>query len=167
MDIMIFFNVNITHRWKSPFDRKKFCNFVRSLISKAIKSNFLTNLVTESSNRTRTLWKTLNSILHRNPFMQFFPCPWHTYLTHLPIHSCNFLMTIERIRSKFSLSDSQIPFFFQSSLLQIYLISIQPLSRKFKIFSKQCVLFIGARLNSYFPFETLLQTNLALLSLIS
>ena len=56
-------------RWKSPFDRKKFraqCNFVRSLISKA-KSNFLTNLVTESSSNPRTLWKTLNSILHRNP----------------------------------------------------------------------------------------------------
>ena len=55
--------------WKSPFDRKKFraqCNFVRSLISKA-KSNFLTNLVTESSSNPCTLWKTLNSILHRNP----------------------------------------------------------------------------------------------------
>ena len=65
------------HRWKSPFDRKKFraqCNFVRSLISKA-KSNFLTNLVTESSSNPRTLWKTLNSISPPQP-IQFIP--WHT-----------------------------------------------------------------------------------------
>ena len=39
--------------------------FVRSLISKA-KSNFLTNLVTDSFSNPRTLWKTLNSILQRN-----------------------------------------------------------------------------------------------------
>ena len=44
------------------------CNFFRSLISKA-KSNFLTNLVTESfsNGNPRTIWKTLNSILHCNP----------------------------------------------------------------------------------------------------
>ena len=39
---------------------------------------------------------------------------------------------IERIRSKFPSSDSPIPIFFQS-FLHIYLISIQPLSRKFII----------------------------------
>ena len=67
-------------RWKSPFDRKKFraqCNFVRSLISKA-KSNILTNLVTESSSNPRTLWKTSNSILHRNPSNSIEFIPWHT-----------------------------------------------------------------------------------------
>ena len=39
---------------------------------------------------------------------------------------------IERIRSKFPSSDSPIPIFFQT-LLHIYLLSIQPLSRKFII----------------------------------
>ena len=39
---------------------------------------------------------------------------------------------IERIRSKFPSSDSPIPIFFQS-FLHIYLISIQPFSRKFII----------------------------------
>ena len=64
-------------RWKSPFDRKKFraqCNSVRSLISKA-KSSFLYNLVTESSTNPRTLWKTLNTILHRNPSNSFPESP--------------------------------------------------------------------------------------------
>ena len=60
-----------------PFDRKKFraqCNSVRSLISKA-KSSFLSNLLTESSTNPRTLWKTLNTILHRNPSNLFPESP--------------------------------------------------------------------------------------------
>ena len=121
-------------RWKSPFDRKKFraqCNFVRSLISKA-KSNFLTNLVTESSSNPRTLWKTLNSILHRNLSNPIHPLTHPTH-NHLPIHSSNFLVTSDAFVSNFLHPILLILFFFQLSLLQIYLISIRPLSQKFVI----------------------------------
>ena len=100
------------HRWKSPFDRKKFraqCNFVRSLISKA-KSNFLTNLVTESSSNPRTLWKTLNSILHRNPSNSSPDTPDTQSLANSFLQFFN--DKIERIRSKFSPSDSPDPFLF-------------------------------------------------------
>ena len=99
-------------RWKSPFDRKKFraqCNFVRSLISKA-KSNFLTNLVTESSFNPRTLWKTLNSILHRNPSNSSPDTPDTQPLANSFLQF--FSDKIERIRSKFSPSDSPDPFLF-------------------------------------------------------
>ena len=99
-------------RWKSPFDRKKFraqCNFVRSLISKA-KSNFLTNLVTESSSNPRTLWKTLNSILHRNPSNSSPDTPDTESLANSFLQF--FSDKIERIRSKFSPSDSPDPFLF-------------------------------------------------------
>ena len=99
-------------RWKSPFDRKKFraqCNFVRSLISKA-KSNFLTNLVTESSSNPRTLWKTLNSILHRNPSNSSPDTPDTQSLANSFLQF--FSDKIERIRSKFSPSDSPDPFLF-------------------------------------------------------
>ena len=54
-------------------------NSVRSLISKA-KSSFLSNIVTESSDNPRSLWKTLNTILHRDHFQS----PW---LLHLLISS--------------------------------------------------------------------------------
>ena len=100
------------HRWKSPFDRKKFraqCNFVRSLISKA-KSNFLTNLLTESSSNPHTLWKTLNTILHHNPSKSSPDTP------DTQSHANSFLQffsdKIDRICSKFSLSDSPDPFLF-------------------------------------------------------
>ena len=94
------------------FDRKKFraqCNFVRSLISKA-KSNFLTNLVTESSSNPRTLWKTLNSILHRNPSNSSPDTPDTQSLANSFLQF--FSDKIERIRSKFSPSDSPDPFLF-------------------------------------------------------
>ena len=99
-------------RWKSPFDRKKFraqCNFVRSLISKA-KSNCLTNRVTESSSNPRTLWKTLNSILHRNPSNSSPDTPDTQSLANSFLQF--FSDKIERIRSKFSPSDSPDPFLF-------------------------------------------------------
>ena len=154
-------------RWKSLFDRKKFraqCNFVRSLISKA-KSNFLTNLITESSSNPRTLWKTLNSILHRKPSNSSPDTPDTQSLANLFLQF--FSDKIERIRSKFSPSDSLILFFFQLSLLQIYLISIQPLSQKFVIsFS----LLKTNNVNStqfLLSFWNSVLTNLALLSLLS
>ena len=96
-------------RWKSPFDRMKFraqCNSVRSLISKA-KSSFLSNLVTESSDNPRTLWKTLNTILHRNPSnslpesQMHHPWPTHSSIsskTKLNASAPNFYHLILLIR---------------------------------------------------------------------
>ena len=113
-------------RWKFPFDHKKFraqSNCVRSLISTA-KSNFLTNLVTESSSSPRTFWKTLNSILHRNPSNSFPDTPDTQSLANSFLQF--FSDKIERIRSKFPHPTPMILFFFQSFLLQMYLISIQP-----------------------------------------
>ena len=73
-------------------------------------SNFLTNLVTESSSNPRTLWKTLNSILHRNPSNSSPDTP---DTQSLPNSFLQFFSDkIERIRSKFSPSDSPDPFLF-------------------------------------------------------
>ena len=99
-------------RWKSPFDRKKFraqCNSVRSLISKA-KSSFLSNLVTESSANPRTLWKTLNTILHRNPSNSLPESPDASSLANTFLDF--FKDKIDRIRTKFSPSHSPDPFLF-------------------------------------------------------
>ena len=99
-------------RWKSPFDRMKFraqCNSVRSLISKA-KSSFLSNLVTESSDNPRTLWKTLNTILHRNPSNSLPESPDAPSLANTFLDF--FKDKIERIRTKFLPSDSPDPFLF-------------------------------------------------------
>ena len=54
---------------------------------------------------------------------------------------------IERIRSKFPSSDSPIPIFFQS-FLHIYLISIQPLSRKFIISFSPLICHSSDQINS-------------------
>ena len=99
-------------RWKSPFDRMKFraqCNSVRSLISKA-KSSFLSNLVTQSSDNPRTLWKTLNTILHRNPSNSLPESPDASSLANTFLDF--FKDKIERIRTKFLPSDSPDPFLF-------------------------------------------------------
>ena len=154
-------------RWKSPFDRKKFraqCNFVRSLISKA-KSNFLTNLVTESSSNPRTLWKTLNSILHRNPSNSSPDTPDTESLANSFL---NFLVTrLNAFVPNFLHLIPLILFFFQLSLLQIYLISIRPLSQKFVI-SFSLLKTNNVNLTQFLPsFWNSVLTNLALLSLIS
>ena len=99
-------------RWKSPFDRMKFraqCNSVRSLISKA-KSSFLSNLVTESSANPRTLWKTLNTILHRNPSNSLPESPDASSLANTYLDF--FKDKIDRIRTKFLPSHSHDPFLF-------------------------------------------------------
>ena len=99
-------------RWKSPFDRMKFraqCNSVRSLISKA-KSSFLSNLVTESSANPRTLWKTLNTILHRNPSNSLPESPDASSLANTFLDF--FKDKIDRIRTKFLPSHSPDPFLF-------------------------------------------------------
>ena len=105
-------------RWKSPFDRKKFraqCNSVRSLISKA-KSSFLSNLVTESSTNPRTLWKTLNTILHRNPSNSLPESPDTSSLANTFLDF--FKDKIDRIRTKFLPSHSPDPFLFPPAHLQ-------------------------------------------------
>ena len=97
-------------RWKSLFDRMKFraqCNSVRSLISKA-KSSFLSNLVTESSDNPRTLWKTLNTILHRKPSNSLPESPDASSLANTFLDF--FKDKIERIRTKFLTSHSPDPF---------------------------------------------------------
>ena len=99
-------------RWKSPFDRKKFraqCNSVRTLISKA-KSSFLSNLVFESSTNPRTLWKTLNTILHRNPSNSFPESPDASFLANTFLDF--FKDKIDRICTKFLPSHSPDPFLF-------------------------------------------------------
>ena len=99
----------------------------------------------------RVLW--VHMAWHRNCVLKklaHFGKLWIQYSTAtLPIHPLHdtpdkqslanlflqfFNDIIERIRSKFTSSDSPIPIFFQS-FLHIYLISIQPLSRKFIISS--------------------------------
>ena len=97
-------------RWKSPFDRMKFraqCNSVRSLISKA-KSSFLSNLLTESSDNPRTLWKTLYTILHRKSSNSLPESPDASSLANTFLDF--FKDKIERIRTKFVPSDSPDPF---------------------------------------------------------
>ena len=118
-------------RWKSSFDRMKFraqCNSVRSLISKA-KSSFLSNLVTESSANPRTLWKTLNTILHRNPSNSLPESPvYHP----LPTHSLTFSKTkLNASAPNFYHLILLIRFFFHLSHLQRWPILFQPLSLKF------------------------------------
>ena len=91
-----------------PFDRKKFraqCNSVRSLISKA-KSSFLSNLVTESSTNPRILWKTLNTILHRNPSNSFPESPDASSLANTFLDF--FKDTIDRIYKKSPINDKLI-----------------------------------------------------------
>ena len=115
----------------SPFDRMKFrtqCNSVRSLISKA-KSSFLSNLVTESSANPRTLWKTLNTILHRNP-SNSLPEP---QIHHsLPTHSLIFSKTKLNVSApNFHHLILLIRFFFHLPRLQSSSILFQPLSLKF------------------------------------
>ena len=85
------------------------CNSVRSLISKA-KSSFLSNLVTESSANPRTLWKTLNTILHRNPSNSLPESPDASSLANTFLDF--FKDKIERIRTKFLPSDSLDSFLF-------------------------------------------------------
>ena len=105
-------DVGCWRRWKSPFDRMKFrahCNFVRSLISKA-KSSFLSNLATESSANPRTLWKTLNTILHRNPSNSLPESPDVSSLANTFLDF--FRDKIDRICTKFLPYHSPDPFLF-------------------------------------------------------
>ena len=141
------------------------CNFVRSLISKA-KSNFLTNLVTESSSNPRTLWKTLNSILHRNPSNSSPDTPDTQSLANSFLQF--FSDKIERIRSKFSPSDSPDPFLFPIiPPPNLSNFNIQPLFRKFVIsFSLLKTNNVNLTQFLLFFWNSVLR-NLALLSLIS
>ena len=78
-------------------------------IAKA-KSSFLSNLVTESSTNPRTLWKTLNTILHRNPSNSFPESPDISSLANTFLDF--FKDKIDRIRTKFLPSHSPDPFLF-------------------------------------------------------
>ena len=127
---------------------------VSSLITRA-KSNFLTNVVTESSSSPRTVWKTLNSSLHRI-HIQFIH--WHTRHTmNCQLICCNFL--VPRLNAFVPNFLHPIPLIlsvFQLSLLQIYLISIRPLSQKFVIsFSLLRANNVNLTQESYLSFETL------------
>ena len=70
--------------------------------------HFLSNLVTESSDNPRTLWITLNTILHRNPSNSFPESPDASSLVNTFLDF--FKDKIERIRTKFLPSDSPDPF---------------------------------------------------------
>ena len=87
------------------------CNSVRSLISKA-KSSFLSNLVTESSTNPRTLWKTLNTILHRIPSNSLPESPSADASSLANTFLDFFKDKIDRIRTKFLSSHSPDPFLF-------------------------------------------------------
>ena len=112
--------------WPQKFRAQ--CNSVRSLISKA-KSSFLSNLVTESSTNPRTLWKTLNTILHRNPSNSL---PESPDTSSLPTHSLTF-SKIKLIASapNFYHLIPLIRFFLHLPHLQRWPILFQPLSLKF------------------------------------
>ena len=74
-----------------------------------VKSSFVSNLVTESPANPRTLWRTLNTILLRNPTNSLPESPdafslVNTYLDF-------FEDKIDRIRTKFLPSHSLIRFF--------------------------------------------------------
>ena len=104
-------------QWPQEIQRP--IQFIRYLISKA-KSNFHTNL----ASNPRTIWKTLNSILHRNPPNSDTP---DTY--RLPILPFNFSMTrlnASVLVTTFSPSDSPDHFLFLTTPLQIYQIPIIP-----------------------------------------
>ena len=66
--------------------------------------------VTESSANPRTLWKTLNTILHRNPSNSLPESPDALFLANTFLDF--FKVKIERIRTKFSPSDYPDPFLF-------------------------------------------------------
>ena len=85
------------------------CNSVRSLMSKA-KPSLLFNLVTESSANPRTLWKTLNTILHRNPSNSLPESPDASSLANTFLDF--FKDKTDRIRIKCLPSHSPDPFLF-------------------------------------------------------
>ena len=103
------------------------CNVVRKLISRA-KASFLLNLVLENSSNPRSLWKTLNSILHRNPPDAL---PNNTDTTSLAnaFLDC-FTTKIERIRIKFPPTTEPDPFINPISAPPTLQASIPPRSRK-------------------------------------
>ena len=68
----------------------------------------MSNLVTESSDNPRTLWKTLNTILHRKPSNSLPESPDASSLANTFLDF--FKDKIERIRTKFVPSDSPDPF---------------------------------------------------------
>ena len=70
----------------------------------------MSNLVTESSANPRTLWKTLNTVLHRNPSNSFPESPDVSSLSHTFLDF--FKDRIDRIRTKFLPSHSVDPFLF-------------------------------------------------------
>ena len=76
--------------------------------------------------KPRTLWETLNSMLHCNP-SNSSPA-WHTWQTI----TCQFIPPIFQWHNWTHLFQISLIWFFQS-FLHIYLISIQPFSRKFII----------------------------------
>jgi hypothetical protein len=82
------------------------------LINKA-KSTFLSNLVSESANNPRSLWKTLNSILHRNQPNSLPDEPNNTTLANSFLEF--FSDKIDRIRAKFTFSMTPDPFIFPST----------------------------------------------------
>ena len=103
----------LERRWRQPrlpSDRRRYrsqCNVVRKLISRA-KASFLSNLVLENSSNPRSLWKTLNSILHRNPPDALPNNPDTTSLANAFLDF--FKDKIERIRIKFSPTTEPDPF---------------------------------------------------------
>ena len=114
----------------------------------------------------RQLSHTLENFEFNSPPLPFQLIPWHTRHTI----TCQFIPpifsdTIERIRSKFPHPIPLVLFFSRSSFLQIYLISILPLSRKF---SFSLLNTNNVNLTQFlFPFWNSVLTNMALLTLIS
>mgnify|MGYP003547058831 FL=1 len=103
----------LERRWRHTHvsdDRSRFrlqCKFVRKLINKA-KSMFFSNLVTESSANPHSLWKTLNSILHRTATNSLPDQPNTLTLANAFLEF--FTDKIDRIRAKFTIPASPDPF---------------------------------------------------------
>ena len=85
---------------------------MRRLINKA-KSAFLSNFVSQSANNPRSLWKALNSILHRN---QLNSLPDESNTATLANAFLEFFTDkIDRIRANFTFPTTPDPFIFPST----------------------------------------------------
>ena len=135
----------IKHQGHCPMDRSSFraqCKAVRTLITKA-KSTFLSGLISDSANNPRTLWKTLNSILHRNSPSSL---PDEADTATLASAFLNFFTDkIDRIRAKFTILPNPDPFMLPpsppSNLFNFIPTTLSEVHELiFSCFNKQCAL---------------------------
>ena len=87
-------------------------SYVMYYVCMSCISSFLSNLVTESSTNPRTLWKTLNTILHRNPSNSFPESPDASSLANTQINNLHIFTIVFYSRHILFLHDLLICLFF-------------------------------------------------------